>query len=333
MVAEFEVSLGDVLQARARLAGYAQQTPLRKSAWLSEITGADVVLKLENTQVTGSFKFRGAVNALAWARENHISKIFTASAGNHALGIAEAAIHTERDVTICIPVTAAPIKKQKLKSYSVGLIEHGEDCEITEQYARRMAGEKKALYVSPYNNKEVIAGQGTVALEMLEVCPRLDTLIVACGGGGLVGGCALVARAVNPDIRIIGVVAANSPAMSQSIAAGRITKVSCDRTIADGIAGNIEPDSITFALCKALVDDWVAVEEPDIAGAVFEFLDNEGMLIEGAAAAAVAAITRKHVTCHPKERVGVVICGGNISRSEWREILVQHLLGARKNVV
>ncbi|HEY9719072.1 MAG TPA: pyridoxal-phosphate dependent enzyme [Trichormus sp.] len=326
------ILLSDVLLARKRMAGMATNTPMRRSQWLSDLTGSDVMLKLENLQVTGSFKYRGALNSMFWARENHYTKIFTASAGNHGLGIAEASIPTERDVTVCIPVTASPIKKQKLKNYSVALIEHGDESEITEQYAKRMAGEKKAFYISPYNNREVIAGQGTVALEMFDAVPGLTTLVVACGGGGLISGIGIVAKSINPKIRVIGACAANTPAMSKSISAGRITKTYVEQTLADGLAGNIEADSITFALAQEFVDDWVVVEEPEVVGTIFEFLDNEGMLIEGAAAVAVAAVSRKHFEIKPKEKVGIVVCGGNIARNDWREILVQHLVGAKRAV-
>ncbi|HEY9775500.1 MAG TPA: pyridoxal-phosphate dependent enzyme [Planktothrix sp.] len=327
-----EILLSDILSARKRVKEHVNNTPLRKSIWLSDATGAEVLLKLENLQETGSFKLRGALNAMKWARENHQTKIFTASAGNHGLGIAEASRITEQEVTVCIPKTASPLKKQRLKSYNIALIEHGEEFEVTEAYARRLANEKKGLYISPYNNKEVIAGQGTVALEMFSAVPQLDTIVVAVGGGGLIGGIGVVAKAINPKVRVIGAVAANSPAMSQSISSGRIIKSYVEKTLADGIAGNIEQDSITFPLVQEVVDDWVVIEEPEIQGCIFEFLDNEGMLIEGAAAVAVAAVSRKHFEIKPKERVGIVVCGGNIARQDWREILVQHLVGAKRAV-
>ena len=316
--------------AKKRISGFVTNTPFRRSAWLSELTGGDIVLKLENLQTTGSFKYRGALNAMFWAKDEGIEKIFTASAGNHGLGIAEASISTQRDVTVCIPQTASPLKKQRLKTYNIGLIEHGSEMEVTESYARRIAGEKKGHYVSPYNNREVIAGQGTVALEMFDLVPDLDTIVVAVGGGGLIGGIGVVAKAINPNVRVIGAVASNSPSMTQSISSGRVVKSYVEKTLADGIAGNIEADSITFPLVQEVVDDWVSIEEPDIVGSVFEFLDNEGMLIEGAAAVAVAAIARKHIEIRPKERVGVLICGGNIARSDWREIVAQHLIGAKR---
>ncbi len=327
---EEKICLSDVLVAKKRIEKYIANTPFVKSSWLSSLTGADIYMKLENVQVTGSFKYRGALNTLTWAKENHINKVFTASAGNHGLGIAEAAIHTEIEATVCVPLTASPLKKQKLQAYSISLIQHGDECDVTEAYARRLANEKKGFYVSPYNNKEVIAGAGTIALEMLEVIPTLTTIVVSVGGGGLASGIAIAAKAINPDIKVIGVVAANSPVMSTSVIAGRVVRAFQDKTIADGIAGNIEPESITFDLVKELIDDWVTVDEQDIVSNVFDFLDNEGMLIEGAASATVAAISRKLLTFSPKEKVGIVVCGGNIARNDWREILVNHLVGAKK---
>lgn len=327
---EDKICLSDVLVAKNRIEKHIAKTPLVKSSWLSALTGADIYMKLENVQVTGSFKYRGALNVLTWAKENGIRKVFTASAGNHGLGIAEAAVHTETEATVCVPQTASPLKKQKLQQYSISLIQHGDDCEVTEAYARRLANEKKGYYVSPYNNREVIAGAGTIALEMLEVIPTLSTILVSVGGGGLASGIAIAAKAINPDIKVIGVVAANSPVMSTSVIAGRVVRAFQDKTIADGIAGNIETESITFDLVRELVDDWITVDEEDIVSTVFDFLDNEGMLIEGAASAAVAAISRKLIKFQPKEKVGIVICGGNIARNDWREILVNHLVGAKK---
>ncbi len=324
-----KVLFRDVLLAQKRIAPYVTHTPLIRSDWLSSAIDRDVWLKLENVQVTGSFKYRGALNALFWTKENHIGKVFSASAGNHALGLAQAAAYTDSDVTVCIPSSASPIKKQKLHSYSISVIQQGNDFDATEAYAKRLAAEKKGFFVSPYNNPQVIAGQGTVGLEMLEELPSLTTIVVACGGGGLIAGIAIVAKAVNPNIRVIGVVAANSPAMLASINAGRITQAFCEKTIADGIWGNIEEESITFPIAKELVDDWIAVEETDIVGTIFDFLDNHGMLIEGSAAAAVAAVSKKMIAPRPQEKLGIVICGGNIARQDWREILVQHLVGAK----
>ncbi len=298
---------------------------MRESRWLNNLTGAQVYLKLENLQITGSFKFRGALNVLGWAAENHIANIYTASAGNHGLGVAEASKHANAEVTVCVPTSASPLKKQRLRGYNIRLIEHGEECQVAEAYARRLAAEKKGFYVSPYNNKEVMAGQGTIGLEMLQAVPELTTLVVAVGGGGLIGGIATAARAINPKIHIVGVVAANSPVMKECVRAGRILPVMMDDSIADGIMGNIDPDSITFPVCQELVDEWVAVEERDIEDAIFDFLVNEGMIIEGAAGAAVAAVSHKLIQMRTAERIGIVVCGGNIAAESWQRVVLNRL--------
>lgn len=320
-----DISLSDVLAARKRLCGKVLETPLKPSAWLGGITGAEVLLKLENLQLGGSFKFRGALNGLSWAAENDIHRVWAASAGNHGLGVAEAARLTGCDVTVCIPTNAAAVKRERLQSYNVGLIQHGEDCEVTEAYARRLAREKKAYYLSPYNDPLVIAGAGTVALEMLRVRPDLTTLVVAVGGGGLISGVGRVARAINPGIRIVGASAANSPVLMESVRSGRVAPVLVDATIADGIAGSMEPDSITIPIVKEVVDEWVIVEEPDILSTIKEFLDNEGMVIEGSAAVAVAAVSRKLFEMSPEEKIGIVVCGGNITAESWHEICLKQM--------
>jgi threonine dehydratase len=329
-VSERNLRLIDVFAAHRRILPFVNKTPLLRSQWLSESTQAEVFLKLENVQVTGSFKYRGALNALLWAKEQNIAKLFSATSGNHGLALAEASTHTHSDVTICLPTSAAPSKKQRLKKYSVSVIDHGEDIETCEAFAKRMASQKNAYFLSGYNHPEIIAGAGTVAVEMMAEVPQLTTLIVSCGGGALVGGMALAAKAINPGIKVIGAVAANSPAMLASINAGRIVRSYCEKTIADGIVGNLDEDAITFPLAKELVDDWVSIEESEIRSTIFEYLDNQGMLIEGAAAVAVAALSRKHHKPKVNEKVGVVICGGNIARQDWREVLVQHLVGASK---
>jgi len=299
-------------------------TPLKRSEWLSELCGAEVFLKLENLQLTGSFKFRGALNSLSWASEEGIHKVFAASAGNHGLGLAEGSRFVASDLTVCVPVNSSPFKRQRLRTYNIGLIEHGNECDVTEAFAQRLAKEKKGFYISPYNNAEVMAGQGTIALEILESLPDLTTLIASVGGGGLIGGIGTVARAVNPRIRVVGACAANSPVLKESVKAGRIVPVFVDQTVADGIAGNIEADSITFPVVREVVDEWVSVDEQDILSTIFEFLSNEGMVIEGSAAVAVAALSRKLIGVSPGEKVAIVICGGNIARETWQEIFFSH---------
>ncbi len=292
---------------------------------MSDTSGAEVFVKLENLQLTGSFKLRGALNALSAWSEAGTHKFFTASTGNHGLAMAEAARITGADVTVCIPVTASAYRREALAAYNVGLIRHGKDPGLTESYARRLAAEKNALYVSPYNDPFVIAGQGTVALEMLEEEPGLSVMVVAVGGGGLISGIAVVAKALNPKLRIVGVVAARSPIMKRCVEAGRMMPVFADETIADSIAGSVEADTMTFPIVKELVDDWVAVEEGAIEESIVDFLVNERMVIEGAAAAAVAVCAYSLVRFSPTDRVGLVVCGGNIATDRWQSLLASRM--------
>ncbi len=321
-----DISAEDIRQAGERLAGKVVQTPIRTSPWLSSATGADIFLKLENLQITGSFKYRGALNCLSvlWAQEQQ--KVVTASAGNHALGIAEAARSTDMQATICVPRTIAGSKLGKLQRYGCTVIQEGDDSLAPELYARGLAAAHKDLrYVSPYNDPLVIAGQGTVALEILRVVPEVKTIVVAVGGGGLVSGVALAARNHNPNLRIVGVVAENSPVMKTCVEAGAIIEVGETPTIADTIAGNIEKDSITFPVAGDLVDDWVAVPEHLIRQAMFEFLTHERMLIEGSAAAAIACVSRKMVAFQPSEKVAVIVCGGNVATEIWHDVCREYL--------
>lgn len=321
-----DASISEIRAAARRLAGKVVHTPVKASAWLSSATGADVVLKLENLQVTGSFKYRGALNCLSVLAEQGQQKVVTASAGNHALGIAEATRLTEIEATIFVPKTVSSAKLEKLKRYSCELVLAGDDCLQTEELARAFGNrEENCRYISPYNNADVIAGQGTVALELLQVLPDLDTLVVAVGGGGLISGVALAARSHNPKMRIVGVVAEHAPVMKRCVEAGSIIDVEETCTVADTIAGNIEKDSITFAIARSLVDEWVAVPERCIRQTMFDFLSHEGMLIEGSASAAVASVAYRIVPLNPREKVGVIVCGGNVAREVWQAVCRENL--------
>lgn len=325
------VSLSDVLVAQKRIKPFILNTALAKSFWLSELTQAEVWLKLENLQNTRSFKLRGALNAMSWAREKGMVKCFSSSVGNHALAMAQASQFTDREVSICVPENVSPKKLKELDRYSVGIVKHGDEASVTELFARRLATEKKGLYVSPYNNPEVICGQGTVALEMFERVPKLSTIICAVGGGGLISGIATVAKVINPKCRIVGVVPSAAPGMFKAVQTGRIQSSIQNFTLADALTMNLEEDTITLPLVQELVDEWVTIDEADIASTMFEFLDHEGMLIEGAAACAVAAIAKKVINFKPREKVAVIICGSNVNRNDWREVIVDHLVGASRS--
>ena len=302
----------EVLAARTRISRYVRTTPLIRSISLPE----QPLLKLENAQVTGSFKARGALNKLLCLNpETHRHGIVTASTGNHGLAAAYALAVTRVDGIIYLPETAAAYKVQLLKHAETTLRFFGADGLAAEMEAQRIAAQRDCAFLSPYNDPAVIAGQGTVAAEMLSAEPELDAIFVAVGGGGLIGGIAVYARQVRPGIRVIGCSPEASPAMHASVAAGKIVNPATDTTLSDGTTGGIEPNSITFPLCCSLVDEWLTVEEHTIADAMRYLYHNESIMIEGAAGVVVAAWLQ-HATRFANLRVGLVLCGGNID-ANW----------------
>ncbi len=314
------MNLREILRARQTLRGLIWPTPLLRSAWLSEHRSADVYLKLENLQLTGSFKVRGALYKLArlgpTARER---ELFTVSAGNHGRAVAYGAELFNARATIIVPRTAAPTKIEAIARHRVSLLLVGEDYDEAEQQAREMAARSGALFISPYNDADIICGQGTIALEMLEALPQLDALLVPTGGGGLLAGVALAARAVNPKIAIFGVQSENSPAMYESFRAGRLVVVQERETLADGLAGNIEPDAITFPIIRQYVDDILLVSEKAIREAIVLLLKHEHQVVEGAGAVGVAALLESSRDFGRK--IGVILTGSNIDLDRLTELL------------
>jgi threonine dehydratase len=316
------MDLRDILRARQMLRGVIWPTPLVRSAWLSERCAAEVYLKLENLQVTGSFKVRGALYKLMrLGPEAQQREILTVSAGNHGRAVAYGAELFNARATIIVPRTAAPTKIEAIARHRVSLLLVGADYDEAEQQAREMAARSGALFISPYNDADVICGQGTIALEMLEALPRLETLLVPTGGGGLLAGIALAARALNPTIRIFGVQSEHAPAMYESFRAGRLVHVRERETLADGLAGNIEPDAITFPLIRDLVDDILLVSEHAIREAIVLLLKHEHQVVEGAGAVGVAALLEG-----PRRfghRIGVILTGSNIDLDRLTALLVE----------
>jgi threonine dehydratase len=287
----------DVLQARARIKTRVLHTPLRRSEWLSDIAGREVFLKLESLQPTGSFKIRGAMNAALRHAERHgeaAPRIVTASAGNHGRGLAYAAESLGLALTVYVPRDAPATKRDAIARHGAELkLVDGYD--ETERSAKRHAADGGATYISPYANADVIAGAGTIALEIFEDLPDVAAIVVPMGGGGLASGIGTVARAVKPQApspkpRIVGVEAAASTAFTTSLAAGRITEIMPGPTLADGLAGNLDPDSMTFDIVRTTVDGIVTVSEEEIAAAMRGLAAHDHLIVEGAGAAAVAAI-------------------------------------------
>lgn len=310
----------EMLQARRRLAGLIWPTPCVRSAWLSEATGGDVYLKLENLQPTGSFKLRGALNKLkrlAFAPEP--PRVLTVSAGNHGRAVAYGASLFGLRATVIVPRSAPPTKIEAIQRTGVELQLVGENYDEAERTARQWARDEGLTFISPYNDLDVIAGQGTVALEMLEKVPDVDTILVPVSGGGLLAGVAVMAKALNPTIKVIGVQTEHSPAMYQSFRAGHLVTVEEKPTLADGLAGNVEAGSITFPLIRHYVDDIVLVSEESLHRAIVEVLAHEQIVVEGAGAVPVAALLTHRIAPRSK-KIAAVLTGRNIDFSVLRRL-------------
>jgi threonine dehydratase len=280
---------------------------------LSALHAADVWLKAEHQQHTGSFKARGALNKLlGLSAEQRARGVVTASSGNHGAGVAWAGRTLGIPVTVFVPQSASPAKLDRIRGYGADVQLFGTDGLDTELHARDAAARNGRAYVSPYNDWDVVAGQGTIAVEMLEQMGTLDAVVVAVGGGGLIGGIAAYLKSRLPDVRVIGAQPRNSAVMFNSVRAGHIVLEESLPTLSDGTAGGVESDAITFELCRTLVDDWVLVDEDEIATAMRDFMTARAERIEGAAGVALAALTRQAGSLRG-QRINVVVCGGNVS--------------------
>ncbi len=307
--ASAELTLADVVAARERIAAHVRPTPLLLSWALAEVAGAPVYLKCENLQRTGSFKIRGA-HAMLSARRP--SAVVAASAGNHAQGVALAARERGIAATVVMPKSAPLAKQRATRGYGaeVVLVEGG----LTEAiaHARGLAEAHGWLFVPPFDAPEVVAGQGTVGLEVLEQLPDCTTVLVPAGGGGLLGGVALAVKSLRPDVRVVGVQSAAMPGLLASSAARAPQAVERVRTIADGVAV-AGPSALTYGLVERYVDDLVAVPEADIASAIVFLLERARLVVEGAGALAVAALRAGLV--RPSGPAVAVVSGGNIDVS------------------
>ena len=282
-------------------------------------TGSEVFLKLENIQVTGSFKARGALNKILSLPPSK-SKIITASTGNHGLGVANALSVVKRDGTIYLPKGASPAKVEAIKMRGVSIEFFGESSDETEQYVRKLSKTTDQIYVSPYNDEEVLAGQGTIGVELQRQLPGLEAVFVSIGGGGLIGGIASYLKAANPKIEVIGCLPENAPAMYECIKAGKIIEVPEKPTLSDGTAGGIEAGAITFGICQQCVDSYITVSEEEIMAAMKLVIKHHHLIIEGSAAVAVAALI-KGKERFKKKKVAIIICGGNVSEAVLKSLI------------
>ena len=308
-------------EALSRISSLIRKTPLQYSPSLSEKTGSEVYLKLENFQVTGSFKARGAANKLMILSKDKPERIITASSGNHGSAVANAAAELGLEVLIFLPKTVSPAKLNKIKLFGAEVVSTEADGRIdAETAARQYAEENQLPYLSPYNDLDVITGQATTAAEVFKENKNFDAVFIAMGGGGLISGMGGYLKQKIAEIRVIACSPENSAAMHHAIEAGRIETIEHLETLSDGTAGALEFGTITFDFCKSVVDHSITVSEKEIASAMKDFIGEHQMMIEGAAGVAIAGFLKENEKYRDK-KVLIVICGGNISNQTLVEVL------------
>lgn len=309
-----------IKEAYQRIKADIRRTPVEYSEPLSREIGAKVFVKWECDQTTGSFKLRGALNKLrSLSPEDRAKGVVSASTGNHGLAISHASRLEGIGLKLFLPETVAPVKKKRIEDLGIDVEVRGASCDRAEAIAREFAARTGRVFVSPYNDWDIVFGAGTVGLELAADLDRFDDVLVPVGGGGLIAGIAAFLKAVRPGARTIGVEPETSAFMAASLAAGRLVEIDERPSIADAVAGGIEPGSITFPLCRELVDSIEIVPEAAIARAMARVYERPGRMIEGAGALPLAALLQS-----PAGRAGrtvvAVVSGGNIAVDRFREI-------------
>ena len=306
--------------AAHRLKPLVRKTPLERSSILS-ITDKEVYLKLECVQHTRSFKVRGAINKLLGLTTEAASRgVITASTGNHGLAVAYGLERLGIEGTIFLPETASSRKIELLERQGASLEFYGIECAETEAYAREEGRRRNQEYVSPYNDMDVIAGQGTIGVELIEQLPDIDAVFVPVGGGGLISGIGAYLKHKKNGLKVIGCLPENSPVMFDSVRAGQIVPGTVLPTLSDGTAGGLEHGAVTFDICKRIVDEWVLVTEAEIQAALKLVFDEHALVLEGAAGVAVAACQKALGEAGAKN-AAVILCGSNIDMSLFRTIV------------
>lgn len=315
-----ELIYHEVIDAYERIQDYVRRTPLEYSPYLSELCEADVYLKYESEQKTGSFKVRGAFNFFLSAPDKCRNGVVAASTGNHALAVAHVCRELNMRGTVYVPENASEVKLNALKHYPVEIIRYGDDCMVAEVYAREVSEKKGLPFISPYNDLKVVAGQGTVGYELNDQLNHIDHVLVSVGGGGLISGVAGYLKYLNKNVIITGCLPENSPVMYESVRAGKIIEMQCSATLSDGTAGGIEQGAVTFDLCRELVDDYILLNEEEIKEAVLLMIEHHHKIIEGAAGVAIASVIKEKEKYRNKNVV-IVLCGANISTADIRQVL------------
>lgn len=292
-------------------------TPLHHSTALSTQTGVTVLLKCEHLQNTGSFKLRGALNKLSrLAEEQDAREVIASSSGNHGLATALSASILGFKATIYVPETASPMKVNAIEALGAQVIKIPGEPLLAEIAAREASEASNIILVSPYNDLDVVTGQGTIALELLQQCPDLDGVLVSVGGGGLISGIGTYMKAVNPSVEVIGAWPKIACTLHDCLEAGEIISVDEEPTLSDGTAGGVEEGAVTFPIAQKVIDTKILVSEQDIASAMRLIADTERWIIEGAAGVAVAALIQE-ASRYQGKKIAVVLCGRNIALEKY----------------
>lgn len=319
------VTFKDVQEAYQLLQPIIKKTPLEKSKTFSHVAKANVFLKQENLQTTGSFKIRGAYNKIYHLTDKEKKQgVVCASAGNHAQGVAYASTLMGVNSTIYMPIYTSPAKVIATKSYGGTVVLEGATYDDAALAAKNYAEEKKLTFVHAFNDKYVIAGQGTIGIEIFEELPTVDTVIIPIGGGGLIGGIALTLKTLKPGIKIIGVEAEGAQSMKLSLEQHKIIPLKSIMTIADGIAVKT-PKDLTFTLAEQYVDEIVTVDDEEIANALYLLLQRTKLVVEPAGAVGLAALLSKKISS-PKKNIVVVLSGGNVNLSLLTQIIERGMM-------
>jgi threonine dehydratase len=322
---EHVITLADIEAARHRIGSSVVRTPLARSPAISDLVGGDVRLKLENLQYTGSFKARGALNRLmALTEDERALGVIAASAGNHAQGVAAWATRLGIKSTIVMPLGTPLIKVTRTQQYGGDVVLFGENYDEAYAHACGLREQSGAIYIHAYDDDAIMAGQGTIGLEILDDMPDVDDVIVPIGGGGLIGGIGVAIKARRPKTRIIGVEAAVLPSMKRAMAEGKPVRLEAARTIAEGIAVRRVGDK-NLEVCANVVDEIVTVEDDEIARAIVFLLENDKTVAEGAGAAAVAAVLAKRLDLKGR-KAALLVCGGNIDVNVLSRIIERGLV-------
>jgi threonine dehydratase len=325
------VSLEEIQKARETIMGVICQTGLAYTNTISEMSGNNVYLKMENLQRTGSFKLRGAYNKIANLNDSEkVKGVIASSAGNHAQGVALAATAFGISSTVVMPKNAPLSKVNATRGYGAKVILHGDVYDEAYAEAKRIQAEQNSTFIHPFNDPMVIAGQGTIGLELLEDLPDVEVVVVPIGGGGLIAGMAVALKKIKPSIKIIGVQTKNMPCMAMAIANQCVVTIDGMPTIADGIAVKT-PGNLTFDIVQRYVDDIVTVDEEEIASAILLLLERVKTVAEGAGAASVAAVLNRF-SAYRNRKIAAVISGGNIDVNTMTRIINKGLVKSGRKV-